>query len=148
MTGHGIGRGGGNMRFKINQHWIGQQDPLYFIADIAANHDGDLSRALKLIDLAKQAGAHAAKFQNFQAAKIVSQKGFESLGDQVSHQASWKKPVFEVYKDASLDFSWTPKLKKHCDEVGIEYMTSPYDFESVDHVDPYLNAYKIGSGDI
>ena len=42
----------------------------------------------------------------------------------------------------------TEKLKKKCDETGIEYFTSPYDFESVDKVDPYVNVYKIGSGDI
>ncbi|HOW35807.1 MAG TPA: N-acetylneuraminate synthase family protein [Candidatus Omnitrophota bacterium] len=136
------------MKIQIGKKRIGEGEPLYFIADIAANHDGDLSRALKLIDLAKEAGADAAKFQNFQASKIVSRKGFEGLGGQLSHQASWKKSVFEVYQDASLDFHWTEKLKKHCDDVGIEYMTSPYDFESVDHVDPYANVYKIGSGDI
>ena len=136
------------MNIKINQRRIGEGFPLYFIADIAANHDGDLGRAFKLIELAKKAGADAAKFQNFQADKIVSRHGFEALGGQFSHQASWKKSVFDVYQDASLDFAWTAQLKKHCDEVGIEYMTSPYDMQSVDHVDPYLHAYKIGSGDI
>ena len=53
------------------------------MADIAANHDGNLDRAYKLIDLVKEAGAHAAKFQNFSASKIVSQAGFESLGGAV-----------------------------------------------------------------
>jgi sialic acid synthase SpsE len=133
---------------KIGNRVIGDGQPLYFIADIGANHDGDLQRAHKLIELAKEAGADAAKFQNFQASKIVSKRGFESLGRQFSHQASWKKPVFEVYRDASISFDWTAKLKAKCDEVGIEYLTSAYDFESVDRVDPYLSAYKIGSGDI
>ncbi len=136
------------MDIVLGKYRIGLQHPPYFIADIAANHDGDINRALKLIDLAKAAGAHAAKFQNFQAPKIVSRVGFEALGGQFSHQASWKKSVFEVYKDASISFDWTARLKEHCDAVGIEYMSSPYDMESVDHVDPYLRAYKIGSGDI
>lgn len=136
------------MKIKIGQRSIGDGCPPYFIADIASNHDGDLSRALKLIELAKEAGADAAKFQNFQAAKLVSRQGFESLGKQASHQANWKKSVFEAYQDASLDQGWTAKLKQHCDKVGIEYMTSPYDLGSVDHANPYVNAYKIGSGDI
>ena len=51
---------------------IGMDFPTYFIADIAANHDGDLSRALSLITLAAEAGADAAKFQHFRAAHIVS----------------------------------------------------------------------------
>jgi len=127
---------------------VGDGHPLYFIADIAANHDGVLERAYKLIEQAKEAGADAAKFQNFQAKSIVSRKGFDKLGKQLSHQSSWGKSVYEVYQDASLSYDWTPKLKEKCDEVGIEYFTSAYDFKSVDHVDPYLNVYKIGSGDI
>ena len=53
------------------------------------------------------AGADAAKFQNFRAPKIVSERGFRSLGDQLSHQAKWKKSVFQVYRDASLPWEWT-----------------------------------------
>ena len=53
------------MEFKIGSHWVGNRHSTYFIADIAANHDGDLQRAKLLIRLAKDAGAHAAKFQNF-----------------------------------------------------------------------------------
>jgi sialic acid synthase SpsE len=133
---------------RIGKSTIGEGHPLYFIADIAANHDGDLDRALMLIELAKEAGAHAAKFQNFQACKIVSKYGFESLGGQLSHQKAWKKSVYEVYEDASVSYDWTPILKRKCDEVGVDYFTSPYDFQSVDMVDPYVEVYKIGSGDI
>ena len=133
---------------KIGKKIIGAREPLYFIADIAANHDGDIARAYKLIELAKQAGADAAKFQNFQALKIVSKEGFEKLGGKMSHQSSWKKSVFETYRDASIPLDWTAKLKEKCEEVGIEYFTSPYDFGSVDAVDPFVNVYKIGSGDI
>lgn len=122
--------------------------PLYFIADIGANHDGDINRAFKLIELAKKSGADAAKFQNFKANKIVSKYGFENMKSQLAHQKSWGKSVFEVYQDASLSDDWTHKLKEKCDEVEIKYFTSPYDFESVDLVDPYVDLYKIGSGDI
>ena len=132
---------------RIGARTIGDGYPVYFVADLAANHDGKLERAYSLIDLAKEAGADAAKFQNFQAAKIVSRHGFEALPG-MSHQAAWKKPVFEVYEDASIPQDWTQLLKRKCDEVGIEYFTSPYDFASVDHVDPYVRMYKIGSGDI
>jgi N-acetylneuraminate synthase len=53
-----------------------------------------------------------------------------------------------VYKDASIGDEWTEKLKQKCDEYEIEYMTSPYNFEAVDLVNDYVNAFKIGSGDI
>lgn len=135
-------------RFQLGSTWIGPSEPAYFIADIAANHDGDLGRAKRLIELAKAAGADAAKFQNFQAPKIVSRHGFERLGGQLAHQAMWKKSVYEVYQDAEIRKDWTPLLREHCDKVGIEYLTSPYDVESIDLVDPYVRAFKIGSGDI
>jgi sialic acid synthase SpsE len=136
------------MEIRIGSNLIGENHPTYFIADISANHDGDLERAKHLIQLAKEAGADAAKFQNFQAAEIVSDYGFRTMGSQVSHQSTWKKSVFEVYQDASIPFEWTPILKEECDRVNIDYFSSPYDFESVDMLNPYVPAYKIGSGDI
>jgi N-acetylneuraminate synthase len=126
---------------------IGDDNPTYFIADIAANHDGDLKRAVELIHLAAEAGADAAKFQHFRAAKIVSKFGFDT-GPQLSHQSKWKKSVFEVYQSASVPWEWTEDLKRACDEAHIHFFSSPYDMEAVDMLDPYVPAYKIGSGDI
>jgi sialic acid synthase SpsE len=135
-------------RFSIGDRAISPTDPTYFVADISANHDGDLERAKALIHLAKAAGADAAKFQNFTASKIVSREGFEALGGQRSHQAKWKKSVFEVYVGASLPSEWTPVLKAESDRAGIEYFSTPYDFGALDMLDPYVRVYKIGSGDI
>lgn len=134
------------MEIKILDKTIGPDHPTYFIADIAANHDGDLERAKDLIRLAKDAGADAAKFQNFRAPKIVSDYGFKAMGGQVSHQAAWSKSVFQVYQEASVPFEWTPILKEECDKVGIHYFSSPYDDESTDMLEPYVPAYKAGSG--
>lgn len=136
-----------NNKIKLGNKLVGH-DSLYFIADIGANHNGDLSKAKDLIYLAKEAGADAAKFQNFKSNKIVSQKGFEGLESNASHQSKWKKSVIEVYEDASVDTDWTPILKETCEKAGIEYFTSPYDFATVDSIDPFVNLYKIGSGDI
>lgn len=137
------------MTIQIQEKKIGLEYPTYFIADIGANHDGDLDRAIELVHLAKEAGADAAKFQNFQAAKIVSRHGFENLGGKFSHQSGWKKSVYEVYEDASVPQDWTKVLKAECDKVGIHYFSSPYDFDSVDHLEQYnVPTHKIGSGDI
>jgi N-acetylneuraminate synthase len=127
---------------------IGGDHPTYFVADIAANHDGDLERARALIHLAAEAGADAAKFQHFSAGTIVSDRGFRALGGQHSHQAKWNKSVFEVYQDATVSTDWTEALVATCHEAGIAFFTSPYSIELVDHVDPFVPAYKIGSGDI
>lgn len=133
---------------KIGSREIGESQPTYFIADIAANHDGDLERALNLITLAADAGADAAKFQHFRAEEIVSDKGFRELGGPSSHQATWEKSVFETYQDASLPWDWTITLAQHAREVGIDFFTSPYDLEAIDYVDQFVPAFKVGSGDI
>jgi len=133
---------------EIGNRKIGGSYPTYFVADIAANHDGDLERAKDLIYLCAEAGADAAKFQHFQADTIVSEHGFRSLGTQQSHQSGWTKSVFEVYQEASLNFEWTEILEDTCKKAGIAFFTSPYSFELVDAVKDYVAAYKIGSGDI
>lgn len=136
------------MEIKILDRLIGPNHPTYFIADIAANHDGDLNRAKMLIRLAKQAGADAAKFQNFDAPKIVSDYGFSHMNAQVSHQATWKKSVVDVYRAASIPFEWTLTLMEECNEAGIHYFSSPYDFGAIDFLDQYVPVYKAGSGEI
>ena len=118
------------------------------VADVAANHDGDLQRAKKLIHLAAESGADAVKFQHFRASRIVSARGFDKLGSQLSHQEKWKKPVYEVYVDASLPWEWTAALKAECDAAEMDFFSAPYDVETVDMLDPYVSMFKIGSGDI
>ena len=132
----------------INGRSVGVGHPTYFIADVAANHDGSLDRALELMTLAKEAGADAAKFQHFRADHIVSDRGFKELGGQQSHQASWSKSVYEVYRDASLPWEWTEPMAERAKTIGIDFFTSPYDIEAIDFVDRFVPAYKIGSGDI
>ena len=69
---------------RIGQSLVGEDHPTYFVADIAANHDGSLDRAVMLVGLAARSGANAAKFQNFRADTIVSDQGFRALGE--SHE--------------------------------------------------------------
>ena len=94
-------------KYKIGNTLIGEDEPTYFIADIAANHDGSLEKAKELIWMAKEAGADAAKFQHFNAKTIVSDFGFKNIGLKKSHQASWKKTVYETYKDAEVPMRWS-----------------------------------------
>lgn len=124
------------------------RDGVFFIADIAANHDGNLLRAKRLIELAAESGANAVKFQHFRAEKIVSDIGFKSLGSTLSHQSGWSKSVFEVFQLASVPWDWTEKLFNHAQDFGVEFMSTPYDLEAVSHLDPFLKRFKVGSGDI
>lgn len=133
---------------RIGERTVALTEPAYFIADIAANHDGELGRAKALIWRAKEAGADCAKFQHFLAGKIVSGPGFDELGAQVAHQSSWKKSVVEVYDQYHTRRDWTQALVETCRAADIDYMTTPYDAEALDSQLPHVPAIKIGSGDI
>lgn len=134
--------------FKIKNRLINKNTKSYFIADIAANHDGKLERAKKLISLAAKNGADAAKFQNFFAHTIVSDIGFGKLKKKLSHQKNWKKSVYEVYKAAETNLKWTERLKKTCENEGIDYFTAPYDLSIINKLNKFVCAWKVGSGDI
>src|SRR4030095_7630303 len=136
-------------RFKVADRVVGDGQPTYFIADIAANHDGVLERAVELIHSAARAGADAVKFQHFKAEKIVSDRGFRSLGGQQSHQSKWRKSVFEVYQDASLPRQWNAELKRAAEAANVHFFSAPYDLEAVAELDRLgVPAFKLGSGDV
>lgn len=133
--------------FRIGDRFAGDGYPTYFIADITANLNGSLVRAKRQIRFAAQAGADAVKFQHFQASKVVSDYGFRALGVDGSRQSS-RNSLVETYDEVSLPWAWTSELKTYCDEHAIEFLSTPYDFEAADMLDDYVQAYKIGSGDI
>ena len=110
---------------NIGNNKIGNNYPVYFIADIAANHDGALNKAKELIFMAKEAGADAAKFQHFRAKTIVSDYGFKNLGNKASHQKNWKKSIYDTYKDAEVPLEWTEELFNTCKEAKIDFFYFP-----------------------
>lgn len=136
------------MSVQINNRKIAKEYPVYFIADIASNHGGDLSKAKELIYACKESRVDAVKMQNFTAETIVSDFGFKNLDGVETHQSKWKTSVFDSYKAASIPFEWTLELKELTDSLGMDYFTSPYSLELVKAVEPYVSAFKLGSGDI
>ncbi len=136
-------------RIKIGKNIISKKSKTYFVADIGANWDGSIKRAKKLIKLCAEAGANAAKFQNFNAETIVSDIGFKNLSKSIkTHQSKWKESVFNVYKKASLPLNWTLELYEECQKYNIDYFTSPYDLDQLKYLSAFSSAWKIGSGDI
>lgn len=133
---------------QIGKRQVGPGRPVYFIADLASNHDGDIAIAKELIWAARAAGADAVKFQHFKADRIVSDHGFRTLGTQIAHQAGWKKSVYEVYEQYTYNRAWDEELIETAHAAGIDWMTTPYDFDAVTSVAPHVAAFKIGSGDI
>jgi sialic acid synthase SpsE len=134
-------------QIKIGKKIIGDGQPAYIIAEVGSNFDGSKDRAKLLIELAKECGADAVKFQCFRADKIVSAEGFEGL--KCGFQANWDKSVYEVYQAAEFPREWHEELFEYAQKAGIDFLSSPYDREAVDILDGLgVAVFKIGSGDI
>lgn len=133
---------------KIGEKSIGGSNPVYFIAEIGSNFDGSFARAVDLINLAAERGADAVKFQHYTAGSLVSEEGFRNITVEAGHQKQWSGSVYDVYKSASLNVEWTEALAHECRKCNVHFFTSAYSPELVDNVEPYVPAYKIGSGDI
>lgn len=137
-----------NKEIKIGNKCIGENYPAYFIAEIGANFDGDLNKAKRLIDAAKESGADCAKFQTFSTQRIVSEGGFSLMQLKGVH-GSWGRTVSEVFKDAEFPIAWHQEIADYCKSIDIDFSTSPYFKEAVDLcIDLNVPFIKIGSGEI
>ncbi len=135
-------------KIKIGDKLIGDNYPSYIIAEIGANFNGSLEKAKELCDAAKEVGADCAKFQTFKSERIVSHKGFSKMNLKGVH-GTWDKPISEVFKEVEFPRNWHHEIKQYCDQIGIDFSTSPYDFEAVDLCENLnLPFIKIGSGEI
>jgi len=131
---------------KLGDAVVGAGHPCYFIAEIGSNYDRDLQRAKDLATMAKECGAQAAKYQSFLPEKIIKAEGFSS---PEGFQARWGRSVWDVYSDASLPRDWHTELRDHCDSLGIDFFSSPYDIGAVELLDELnVPAHKIGSGEV
>jgi len=134
-------------KIKIGNRFIGEGEPAYLIAEVGSNFDGDKGRAKMLIDLAKECGADAVKFQCFTAEKIISKETFDQM--KVGFQSKWKKSVYEVYKNAEFPREWHEELFLYAKSKKIDFLSAPYDLEAVDILDELgIPVFKIGSGDV
>ena len=116
-----------------------QKGRCYIIAEAGSNHDGKLSQALSLIDVAAEAGASAVKFQLFQAKKLYAKKAGTS--DYLKNERS----IFDIIRDVELPLEWLPLLQERCRERGVDFMASAFDEESVDRLDPFVSVHKCAS---
>lgn len=137
-----------NKTIKIGNRLIGKGHPTYIIAEIGANFDGDIEKAKRLIDAAKESGADCAKFQSFISERIVSDNGFSKMQLKGVH-GTWDKTVGETFKEVEFPREWHKEISDYCNSIGIDFSTAPYDFEAVDLCDdldvPFI---KIGSGEV
>lgn len=117
----------------------------YVIAEAGVNHEGSMDIARRLIDEAAEGGADAIKFQSYKASTLASK-------DSPAYWDTTKEPTtsqFELFQ--KHDKFWKGEfeaLKKHCDTVGIAFMSTPFDVESAIFLNDLMDVYKISSSDI
>jgi len=117
----------------------------YIIAEAGVNHEGDIDIAKRLIEEAKEGGAHAIKFQTYKASTIAS-KDSPAYWDTTKEPTDSQFKLFQKY-----DKFWKDEfeqLKQYCDDVGIEFMSTPFDVESANFLNEMMDVFKISSSDI
>ncbi len=119
----------------------------FIIAEAGVNHNGSLDMAFQLIDVAVAAGADAVKFQTFKAEKVIAVKA-PKAGYQMETTGSGESQL-EMVKKLELDESAHTRLYQYCQHKGIQFLSSPFDLESIDILDRLgLKTFKIPSGEI
>jgi N-acetylneuraminate synthase/N,N'-diacetyllegionaminate synthase len=122
----------------IEHKIIGSGHPTYIIAEIGANHNGDISIAKKLIDKAAAACVDAVKFQTYKAEKLYSRRAPKFSKDDM-------KP-FDLIKANELPREWHNELAQYTTQKKLHFLSSPFDYEAVDQLDDVgVPAFKVAS---
>ena len=131
---------------KIENRHIGENYPTFIIAEAGVNHNGSLELAKKLVDVAKEAGVDAVKFQTFKTEKIVSK--FAPKAEYQIKNTGNNESQYEMIKKLELTEEEFIELYKYTKEKGLIFLSTPFDFESADFLEDLVPVYKISSTDL
>jgi len=133
---------------KIKGRQIGPGHPAYVVAEMSANHNQDFDQAVKIIEVAKEAGADAVKLQTYTPDTMTidcDKKYF-----RIDQGTIWEgRTLYDLYGEAQTPWEWQPKLKKIAERLGLDFFSSPFDSTAVDFLEKMnVPAYKIASFEI
>jgi N-acetylneuraminate synthase len=115
------------------------------IAEIGVNHENNLETAKRLIELAKEGGAHSAKFQAYKAGTLASRNS-PAYWDTTKETT---KSQFELFqKHDAFDVREYRLLAEHCNKVGIDFSCTAFDLHFLDEIDPLVSFHKVASADL
>jgi pseudaminic acid synthase len=135
------------MSISIAGRAIGPGQPPYVIAEMSGNHNGDIGRALALIDAAKAAGADAVKLQTYTADTITIDHDGPGF---IVEGGLWDgRRLYELYQEAHTPWAWHEQLFAHARDIGIACFSSPFDPTAVAFLESLdAPAYKVASFEI
>lgn len=133
--------------FKINGRPVGPKHPPYVVAEMSGNHNGEIARALSLIDAAKEAGADAVKIQTYRADTITID---HDAPEFIIEKGLWAgRRLFELYEEAHTPWEWHEELFDHARKIGITLFSAPFDPTAVELLQGLdCPAFKIASPEI
>lgn len=133
---------------KLGAHTLGAEHPCFVIAELSANHNHDLARALDSIDAAAESGADAIKLQTYTADTITFRSDAEPF--LVSGGTAWDgRTLYDLYDEAHTPWEWHAELFARATSRGIEYLSSPFDPTAVDFLEGLdVVAFKVASMEI
>ena len=119
---------------------------VYIIAEAGVNHNGSFALACKLVDAAKEAGADCIKFQTFKAENLVSRTAKKA---EYQKKTTGDSSQQDMLKKLELSFNEFLQLKKYCEQVGICFLSTPFDFDSIDFLNSIdMPFWKLPSGEV
>jgi len=136
------------MNFKIQNKLIGQDQPLFFIAEAGVNHNGSIDLGKQLVDIAVESGADAVKFQTFKTENIITKKAPKSTYHIETTGGDKDQSWFELLKTQEMSKNMHVELLEYSKDKGILFLSTPYDEESADLLEKLnVPAFKIASTD-
>lgn len=120
---------------------------VYIIAEMSANHNHDINKALEIVYSAKNAGADCLKIQTYTADTMTIDS---KNADFMIKGGLWDGySLYDLYKEAYTPWEWQPRIKKECEKVGLDFLSTPFDRSSVDFLESMnVSMYKIASFEI
>src|SRR5437867_5269010 len=126
-------------KIKIGERWVGDGEPCFIVAEAGSNHNGNFEQALRLIDVAAEAGADAVKFQIFRAAKLYPRTAGYIDEERV------KTDIYQALAALEMPAEWVPRLSAYCRQKEVLFISSVFDEVTADEIEPYMPAFKIAS---
>lgn len=130
---------------KLGKRVIDNYSRPYIIAEIGVNHEGSVETAKKLIELAKKGGADAAKFQSYKADSLASKKSpaYWDINEEPTRSQNELFKKYDCFNEKEYKI-----LSAHCNNLEIDFLSTPFDVSSMEFLEPLMDFYKIASADI